>query len=105
VKGRVINHSLKDLWVVETDSGKAVAHKLRPGWVSPRDVDAKGFKAVDATPVDGHMSWIKLINSSTADVRFKHGELTTDCILCWGVDDDEFGPVTYDYAGGWGEPI
>jgi hypothetical protein len=104
-KGQVKNHSSRTLWVVETDTGHAIAHKLTPGRQSPRSVDADGFRAVDGTPIDGHRSWVKLINFSTADVADKDGQLTRGCILCDSVADNQFGDITYNDADGWGEPI
>lgn len=105
--GRVKNYSSKWLWVVETDSGKAVAHKLGPNRQSPAGVDADGFKAVDGTPIDGHASWIKVNNLGTADVEFKDGKMTPGCVwpFCTKVEETEFGPVTYDHALGWGENL
>jgi hypothetical protein len=105
--GRVKNYSSKTLWVVETDSGKAIAHRLAPNRQSPAGVDADGFKAVDGTPIDGHTSWIKVTDLSTADVEFKNGELDAGCWwpFCRKVEDDEFGVVAYDYGQGWGEQL
>ena len=105
MSGQVNNHSSKYLWVVETDSGKAVAHKLAPQRRSPPGVDADGFKAVDGTPINGHTSWIKIVNVSTANVKDDGDELTRGCILCWKVDESEFGQVTYDFSEVWGEPL
>jgi len=103
--GRVRNHSSKTLWVVETDTGPAVAHKLAPGRQSPGSVDADGFRAVDGTPVDAHTSWVKLIDLSTADVADSGDQLTRGCVLCGNVGDNQFGTVTYNDADEWGEPI
>ena len=103
--GQIKNHSSRTLWVVETDAGPAIAHKLAAGHQSPHDVDADGFRAVDGTPIDDHTTWIKLIDLLTADVADKDGQLTRGCILCSSVGDNQFGPVTYNDADGWGEPI
>ena len=104
-KGQVKNHSSKVLWVVENDSGPAIAHKLAPGRKSPKGTDADGFKAVDGTPVDGHTSWVKIVDLSTADVADKNGALTRGCLLCGNVGENKFGPVRYDPSGGWGQPL
>lgn len=104
-RGQVKNHSSKTLWVVETDSGRAIAHKLGPNRQSSRSVDADGFKAVDGTLIDGHGSWVKLVDLSTADVADQGSALTRGCILCTNVNDNEFGDVTYDGSSGWGEPL
>lgn len=103
--GQVKNHSSKELWVVETDSGPAIAHKLLPGRQSPSRIDADGFRAVDGTPIDGHSTWVKIYDYSTADVRDEDDELTRGCILCRNVGEDEFGDVRFDDSPGWGEPV
>ena len=103
--GQVKNGSSKELWVVETDSGSAVAHKLDSGRQSPEDIDADGFKAVDGTLIDGHDSWIKINNFSTADVTNNDSQLSRGCILCANVEENEFGNVTFDQSSGWGDPI
>jgi hypothetical protein len=90
---------------VETDTGHAIAHKLAPGRQSANSVDADGFRAVDGTPIDGHTSWVKLVDLSTADVADSRGQLTRGCVLCSSVGDNEFGAITNDDADGWGEPI
>lgn len=104
-KGRVRNHSSRTLWIVETDTGSAIAHKLAPGYQSPSSVDADGFRAIDGTPVDGHSSWVKITNLSTADVSDHGSQLTRGCIVCWNVQDNEFSNVTFDPASGWGERL
>jgi hypothetical protein len=104
--GAVINYSSKTLWVVNTDSGQAIAHKLATMRRSPKGCDADGFKAVDGTPVNGHTSWVKVTDISTAGVSDgPNGELTRGCIACYNVDENEFGAVTYMAAEGWGEPL
>jgi len=104
-KGSVKNHSSHTLWVIETDSGSAIAHQLESGKMSPPEVDADGFKAVDGTPIDGHSSWVKIIDWSTADVSDKGLELERGCYLCGDVGENEFGAVTYDPNPGWGVSI
>jgi hypothetical protein len=105
LEGRVNNHSSRDLWVVETDSGPAIAHLLGPGRRSPESVGADGFRAADGTPVDGHTSWVKVWDGLTADVRDAGAELTRGCALCVDRKDGEFGPVRYDSTAGWGSPL
>jgi hypothetical protein len=106
-QGQVKNHSSKTLWVVENGNGSypARGHKLSPGRQSPTALDADGFKSVDGTPVDGHVSWVKVVNVSTADVADSGSGLTRGCLVCYNVQDGEFGPVTYEDAPGWGEPL
>jgi hypothetical protein len=103
--GRVKNNSTKVLWVVETETGKPIAHKLAPGRRSPKGLDADGLRAVDGTPVDGHTSWIKVYDTATADVADNGKQLTAGCILCIRVGESEFGIVVFDNSDGWGEPI
>jgi len=104
-KGSVRNHSSRTLWVVETDTGTAVAHLLEPSQQSPSSVDADGFKAVDGTPIDGHTSWVKIRDISTADVRDSGTELTRGCMVCSSVTEFEFGTVRFDRSPGWGRPL
>ncbi len=105
-KGQVKNHSNnKTLWVVETDTGPAIAHKLGPRRKSPEAVDADGMRAVDGTPISGHTSWWKIIDLSTADVEDDGNQLKAGCILCTKVGDDEFGQITYEPSDGWGDPL
>ena len=103
--GKVRNYSSRELWVVKLDAGPAIAYKLAPGRQSPDEVDADGFKAVDGTPVDGHTSWVKIVDVSTADVKDGDGELMRGCLMCMDVEDGEFGEVVYDDASDWGGPI
>lgn len=103
--GKVNNRSSHELWVVETDTGPAIAHVLAPGRASPPGIDADGFKARAGIPTDGHRSWVKVTSISTADVTDRDAELTRGCIACYDVGDDEFGPVKYDTTPGWGVPL
>lgn len=100
--GQVCNHSSRALWVVSNDGGRPVAHRLEPGRESPNAVDADGFKAVDGTPIDGHDSWVKIVDFATADVRDEGAALTRGCILCKSVEEREFGRVRFDEDPGWG---
>jgi hypothetical protein len=107
MNGRISNNSDKVLWVVETDTGPAVAHKLLPGFASPPATDADGFRAVDGTLVNGHASWVKVTDLSSANVTsMPDGSLDRGCIFpfCRDVNDEEFGPVTFDEAA-WGAPL
>jgi hypothetical protein len=103
--GQVKNRSDKTLWVVETDTGHAIAHQLAPGRQSAAAVDADGFRAVDGTAIDGHGSWVKINDFSTADVVNTGAHLARGCILCASAPDTEFGVVAFDTATGWGEPL
>jgi len=108
MNGQVINESTRELWVVENDraSEQPVAHKLAPNRQSPGDIDADGFRAVDSSvSVDGHRSWVKINDLSTATVRDRGANLTSNCIACRNVGEGEFGTVTFRHTSGWGEPI
>lgn len=106
MKGQVKNHSSYELWVVESDTDHcAVAHKLSTGRKSPEYIDADGFRAIDGTPIDGHTSWVKIVDLSTAIVEDGEGALKRGCLLCRNVGEDEFGEVRFDSAEGWGDPI
>ncbi|MEM0981587.1 MAG: hypothetical protein AAGH78_15105 [Cyanobacteria bacterium P01_H01_bin.58] len=82
-----------------------MAHKLCPGQKSPDYIDADSFRAVDGTPIDGHTSWVKIIDLSTARVEDSDGALKRGCLLCRTVDNDEFGEVRFDLTEHWGEPV
>lgn len=108
--GSVVNISSKTLWVVETDTGSAIAHKLAPNRKSPSTVDADGVKAVDGTPISGlikddHMSWWKVTGVSNANITDANGKLHNDCLACFPVEENEFGPVVFKNEDGWGERI
>jgi hypothetical protein len=68
LKGKVKNHSSVVLWVVETDTGKAIAHILGPHRKSPENTDADGFKRADGKPIYNHSSWWKIYSGTTADI-------------------------------------
>lgn len=104
-KGQVKNYSSRELWVIRKDSGPAIAYRLAPGRKSPSDIDADGFRAVDGTPVDGHTSWVKIIDLSTADVKDDGLTLKRGCLLCADVEEDEFGEVSFDESPDWGDPL
>ncbi len=83
--GSVVNKSTKILWVVETDSGPAIAHKLAPNKKTPAAVDADGVKAFDGTSISGliksdHTSWWKVTSISNANITEDQGKLNNDCI-------------------------
>lgn len=101
VRGRVVNHTSRPLWVLETDSGRAIAHRLEPGQASPTAIDADAFRSVDGTPIDGEPSWIKIYDFVTAVVReTPTRELVASGWLRRPVEEREFGPILYE-AGPW----
>lgn len=104
-RGRIKNESPRPLWVVETDSGRAIAHKLAPGHASPAHVDADGVRSIDGAPIRGHKSWWKVRDVSSGTVRATDGALDIRCLICSEVQDDEFGSVRFDDSNGWGEPL
>lgn len=109
--GQVRNYSSKDLWVVETDSGSAIAHKLSPGRQSPASVDTDGVKSIDGTPIDGHNSWWKIELDGGgglifSDVQNSGSELKLSCGgFCTKQQDGEFGNVAFDNTDNWGTAI
>ncbi len=64
LKGHVKNFSSKSIWVLETDSGSAIAHLLKPMFKSPPSVDADAYKREDGKPIEGHKSWWKIYDSN-----------------------------------------
>ena len=104
-RGVVRNDTTRVLWVVDTDSGFAVAHLLAPGRQSPRTLDADGVRREDNLPIDDHGSWWKARDISVAVVHEEDGKVTLSCIACSAVLDDEFGPVRFDRTPGWGDPL
>jgi hypothetical protein len=99
--GRVINRSSRALWVLETDSGTPIAHRLDPGRASPQAVDADAFRAVDGAPIDGQRSWIKIYDFVTATIY----DASDDGLRATGwlrrpVEEREFGVIEYE-DGPW----
>ncbi|MEW6058011.1 MAG: DUF3892 domain-containing protein [Bdellovibrionota bacterium] len=104
LKGRVKNYSSKPIWVVETESGKAIAHLLPPMTKSPPNIDADGFRRVDGKPVQGHKLWWKIYDGSTLEVFDDGTDLKTSVIRKRAVDDTEFdskGVIIYDRSEKW----
>ncbi|MCC7440657.1 MAG: DUF3892 domain-containing protein [Bdellovibrionales bacterium] len=108
IKGQVRNYSSKAIWVIETDSGRPVAHLLAPMTKSPNGVDADAFRRVDGKPIQGHKSWWKIYDFSTAEIFDKGDDLKTSALTQTAVMDDEFGgpkSITYDRSENWGVSI
>ena len=105
--GSILNLSRRVLWVVETDSGRAIAHKLGPNLKSPPSVDCDGVKAVDGTPISNHNSWWKFRVIQVEVWDDGSGLKIRWCAYpaCFSVSEGEFGDVTYDNSTGWGVPI
>jgi hypothetical protein len=108
--GKVINLSNKPLWVVETETGSAIAHKLEAQFQSPDNIDCDGVKTISGELISGHASWWKLRDSCTVKIIEQSGNLMIDCkcklplISCSPVAENEFGNVTFSSTQ-WGVPI
>ena|SRR3989344_748834 len=105
IKGQVKNFSSKSFWILETDSGKAIAHQLFPMTKSPDNVDADAFRRTDDQPIEGHKSWWKIYDFSIAEIYDEKTGVTISAITKTKVNDKEFGKVTYDETSNWGIPI
>lgn len=109
IKGRVRNHSSKDLWVIESTTnhphGPPLAHILGARMKSPAEIDADGFKRFDGKVISNHKSWWKITNFSTADVFDSGEQLLTLVAYKAAVSENHFGTPAYLKAKNWGEPI
>lgn len=107
INGQVVNFSSKTLWVLETNSGKSIAHLLLPMTKSPLKIDADAFRREDGKAIEGHKSWWKFYDFSTVEVFDESGSLKLSVVTKVKVSDEEFGgkSIIYDSAKNWGEPI
>lgn len=109
IKGRVRNHSSKDLWVIESTTnhpkGPPIAHILKPGMKSPAKIDADGFKRVDGKAISDHPHWWKITNLSTADVFNKGTGMFVAVAYKSEVSEHHFGIPKYLKEQTWGVPI
>ena len=105
MKGQVKNYSSRTLWVLVSKEKKMNAYQLAPGRCSPENIDADGFKAVEDIPIDGYRGWIKIVDICTAEVKEEGNKLTSECLFCGNVDDEEFGEVSFYKGDDWGEVI
>ncbi len=106
-KGHVKNYSSKALWVLETDTGKPVAHILSPMTKSPPKVDADAFRREDGRPIEGHSSWWKIYDANTDVFDNGKNQLRVSSIARTAVGDDEFAKgqkIIYQETD-WGVPI
>src|SRR5688572_26054502 len=101
LKGHVKNFSSKPVWVLETDSGPAIAHTLKPMFKSPPNIDADAFKRADGKSIDGHKDWWKIYDSN-AELFDRGKDIRVSIIAKSAVGDDEFtkgfGTVKYNKA-------
>ena len=102
----VRNRSSKAVWVVETDSGPAIAHILNPGKISPSGVDTDGVKGVNSS-INGYNSWWKLPDLTGLTTIYDNGRggLTIACNACFKVPEDKFGNIQYRDDPNWGIDI
>jgi hypothetical protein len=105
INGQVKNFSSKKLWVIETDSGKPIARWLQPGFKSPKEIDADGFKRVDKGAIEGHKNWWKIYDISTAEIYDKGDSLRVSAITKTAVDEHHFGKNPSYRNESWGSPI
>lgn len=101
------NNSSQSVWVVETDTGSAIAHILAPGYRSPIGIDADGVKGYSVS-ISGHSGWWKTRLGATASLSNDGGAISIGCGgvgYCYIVSDNEFGSISYDSSGSWGSPI
>lgn len=107
LKGHIYNYSSKTLWVVETDTGLAKAHKLAPNMKSPSSVDADGVKSADGTPINEHVAWWKVNDLANADIYDdkQNNQLIIKSSFKRKVEENEFGQVEYIQNANWGEKI
>lgn len=106
IKCHIKNYSSKALWVLETDTGKPIAHILKPRTKSPPKVDADAFKRRDGKAIDGHKFWWKVYDISNVEVFDLGNDLVVSAVTKTALKDDEFGKdsVTYNESE-WGVSI
>lgn len=104
VNGQVKNFSSVDLWVIDNDADSAVAHRLKPGFKTPIEVDTDAFKRVDGIAIEGHKNWWKIYDVSIAEIREGKKSLVVSAITKIAVDENHFGKPVYK-EGAWGKPI
>ncbi|MBW4489959.1 MAG: hypothetical protein KME12_19425 [Trichocoleus desertorum ATA4-8-CV12] len=102
--GIVYNRSSRDVFVVGTDTGSAIAHVLGPGRRSPDNVDIDGVRG-RYNQISGWDSWWKIPDPNLPDILDDGGNLKIVCSACFRVGDNQFGNITYNYDSGWGLSI
>jgi len=109
LKGKVINHSDIDLWVIETTTnhphGPPIAHKLSGKRKSPKNIDVDGFRRIDGKSIDGHKEWWKILDVNDADIYSSGTDLKVCVAYKRQVPDLHFGAYVTDNSNGWGEPL
>ena len=104
-KGQILNHSSKELLVIENDSGKPIAHRLGPKRKSPSSVDADGFRSLDGKPIFLHKYWWKVPNRFKADVFELGSDFLIPVSVMIPVSDTHFGAYDINNDRSWGEPM
>ncbi|MFZ4713134.1 MAG: hypothetical protein ACOYL6_05470 [Bacteriovoracaceae bacterium] len=107
IKGQVKNFSSKSFWVLETETGKPIAHKLLPMTKSPNVIDADAFRRSDGKSIEAHSSWWKFYDFSTLEIYDNAENIKLSIITKTKVTDKEFGPATiiYEDTKSWGVPL
>jgi hypothetical protein len=100
--GQVINHSSKELLVIENDSGKPIVHRLGPKMKSPNGIDADGFKRGDGESILAHKDWWKIGSGFTANIYQIGRNFLVPISLALPVPDNWFGDYTIDRSPNWG---
>ncbi len=112
LNGTVVNLSEVEMLVAETttNAGKVnklpcIVHRLKPGYRSPKDIDADGLKRADGIPIDGHPYWIQFRNPFTATVTGTAQNLKVDVLFRILGLKNQFGDEEIDPNPEWGERI
>ena len=104
-KGQVLNHSSMELYVLETDSGPPVVHRLGPKRKSPVSVDADGFKRADGEKVLLHSGWWKIPDEFKADIYQLGDNVLIPVSIMAPVPDLHFGNYEIRQETDWGEKL
>lgn len=104
-KGQILNHSSKELYVLETDSGPPVVHRLGPKRKSPIGVDADGFRRADGESILLHSSWWKIPDDYKADIYQVGDDFLIPVSVMAPVFDKHFGEYEIRQDADWGEKM
>lgn len=104
-KGQILNHSSKELFVLETDSGPPIVHHLGPKRKSPAAVDADGIKRADGERILLHGSWWKVPNHFSADIYQVGDNILIPVSVMAPVSDKHFGEYEIHHETDWGEVL
>ena len=103
--GRIYNHTSKDLFVVETDSGPPIVHRLGPHRKSPAAVDADGFRRADGEAILLHKDWSKIPDYVRADIFQVGDDVLIPVSPMVPVPDKHFGNYEIRDEADWGEKM